>query len=158
MRRLLASTAAAVAGTAATVLLFTGAPVAAADDLPPVAVEDFVYPDADRIYAEHGIRLTTGDGHILLAACGPAGLIEVWAGGHDDPFCFSVTGSAGRLAMELPNVYGIKGNAYKIVADMTVEGTETSFDVTPNTWTPVGATADPPEGREHMLVELNATK
>lgn len=157
MRRLLASAAAAVAGTAATMLLLTGAPVAAADDLPPVAVEDFTYPDADRIYAEHGIRLTTGDGNILFAECGPAGLIEVWARDREDPFCFSVKGSSGRLALELPKVYGIKGNAYEIVADMTVDGTETSYDITPNTWTPVGETTDPEE-REHMLVELRATK
>ncbi|MGW3648831.1 hypothetical protein [Streptomyces sp. NPDC000878] len=157
MRRLLVSAAAAVAATAATVLLLTGAPVAAADDLPPVAVEDFTYPDADRIYAEHGIRLTTGDGNILLAECGPTGLIEVWARDRDYPVCFSVKGSSGRLALELPKVYGIKGNAYKIVADLTVDGTETSYDVTPNTWTPVGETTDP-EARDHMLVELRATK
>ncbi|SBU97477.1 MULTISPECIES: hypothetical protein [unclassified Streptomyces] len=155
MRRILPV---AVTATATTALLLSGIAPAVADELPPVAVEDFVYPDADRIYAERGIRLTTGDGNMLLADCGSAtGLIEVWARDVYHPFCFSVKGATGRLAMELPAVYGIKGNAYKIVADMTVDGTETSFDITPNTWTAVGQTADP-EKRDHTLVELRATK
>ncbi|MCX5331912.1 hypothetical protein [Streptomyces sp. NBC_00140] len=157
MRRLLASTAAVASAIATAVLLFTGAPTAAADDLPPVAVEDFVYPGADEIYAERGIRLTTGDGNILLADCGPAGLIEVWAREFEDRFCFSVKGPAGRLAMELPAVYGIKSNGYTIEADMTVDGTETSYDIDPNSWAGVGEADDPAE-REHTLVELRATK
>lgn len=150
------SAALAAAATAA-MLLLVATPPATADDLPPVAVEDFAYPDADRIHAETGIRLTTGDGNILLADCASAtGLIEVWARGMDK-FCFSVKGDSGRLAMEVPQVYGIKGNAYKLVADMTVDGAETSFDIAPNSWTAVGESADP-EGRDHTLVELRATK
>lgn len=157
MRRLLALTAAVASAAATAALLLTGAPSATAVDVPPVAVEDGAYPDADRIFAERGIRLTTGDGHILLADCGPAGLIQVWARGHSEAFCFSVKGASGRVAMELPQVYGIKGNDYKIVADMTVGSTETSYDVAPNTWTAVGESADP-EGRDHTLVEIHATK
>ncbi|WP_180687208.1 MULTISPECIES: hypothetical protein [Streptomyces] len=45
------------------------------------------------------------------------------------PFCFSVKGNSGRL-----------------VADMTVDGTETSYDIAPNTWTAVGESADPEIG------------
>ncbi|WP_282084762.1 hypothetical protein [Streptomyces tendae] len=149
--------AAAAAAVAAASMLFTPAPQAAADDVPPVAVEDFAYPDADRIHEDTGIRLISGDGHILLAECGPAGLIEVWARGRDDRFCLSVRGASGRLALEVPQVYGIKGNDYRIVADMTVDGAETSYDITPNSWTAVGETADP-EGRDHTLVELHAAK
>ncbi|WP_171110757.1 MULTISPECIES: hypothetical protein [Streptomyces] len=147
--------AAAVAATAAALLL-TGAPLATADDLPPVAVEDFAYPDADKIYAEHGIRLLTGDGNILFADCGSAtNLIQVYARGHSDPFCFSAKGQSGRVAMELPQVYGIRTNEYKIVADMTVDGTETSYTVAANSWGAVGESVD---GRDHTLVELHATK
>ncbi|WP_328873356.1 hypothetical protein OHT76_26580 [Streptomyces sp. NBC_00287] len=147
---------AATAAVTAVALLFSPAPQAAAEDIPPVAVEDFAYPNADQIYADTGIHLTTGDGNILLADCGATGLIEVWARDMDK-FCFSVRGASGRVAMEVPAVYGIKGNDYKIVADMTVDGTETSYDIDPNSWTAVGESADP-EGRDHTLVELRATK
>ncbi|MGC9544533.1 hypothetical protein [Streptomyces sp. UG1] len=148
---------AATAAVAAVSLLFTPATPAAADDIPPVAVEDFAYPNADQIYADTGIRLISGDGNILLADCGATGLIEVWARGRTDRICFSVKGDSGRIALEVPQVYGIKGNDYEIVADMTVDGTETSYDITPNSWTPVGESADP-EGRDHTLVELRATR
>ncbi|WP_328868850.1 hypothetical protein OHT76_01465 [Streptomyces sp. NBC_00287] len=149
--------AATAAVAAAAALLFNGASTATAEDIPPVAVEDFAYPNADQIYADTGIRLTTGDGNILLADCGATGLIEVWARDRTEAFCFSVRGASGRVAMEVPAVYGIKGNDYKIVADMTVDGTETSYDIDPNSWTAVGESADP-EGRDHTLVELRATK
>jgi hypothetical protein len=149
--------ATATAAVAAVSLLFTPASTAAADDIPPVAVEDFAYPNADQIYADTGIRLISGDGNILLTECGSAGLIQVGARARAD-FCFSVRGDSGRVAMEVPQVIAIKGNDYTIVADMTVDGTETSFDVLPNTWTPVGEPADPPEYRDHTLVELRATK
>ncbi len=158
MRRWLPLSLAATvtAAVAAVSLLFTPASPAAADDIPPVAVEDFAYPKADQIYADTGIKLTSGDGNILLADCGATGLIEVWA--RDMPkFCFSVKGDSGRVAMEVPSVYGIKGNDYETVADMTVDGTETSYDITPNSWTAVGESADP-DAREHTLVELRATK
>jgi hypothetical protein len=149
--------AAATAAAAAVSLLFSPASPAAADDVPPVAVEDFAYPNADQIYADTGIRLISGDGNILLADCGPTGLVEVWARGRAEKFCLSVKGNSGRLALEVPQVYGIKGNDYNIVADMTVDGTETSYDIDPNSWTAVGESADP-EGRDHTLVELHATK
>ncbi|WP_232107906.1 MULTISPECIES: hypothetical protein [Streptomyces] len=159
MRPLLAVAGAATAAVAAAAaLLFNGASIATADDVPPVAVEDFAYPDADQIYADTGIRLISGDGHILLADCGPTGLIEVFARNMDmSKFCFSVKGTSGRIAMEVPQVFGIKGNDYQIVADMTVDGTETSYEITRNQWTPVGETADP-EARDHTLVELRATQ
>ncbi|MFF0505973.1 hypothetical protein ACFYUH_20550 [Streptomyces fimicarius] len=135
-----------------------GAPVAAADELPPVAVEDFAYPEADKIFAEQGILLKRGDGHILLADCASAtGLVEVFSR-EKGRFCFRVTGTSGFLSLELPQVYGVKGNDYKLRVDMeAVGGEEASFDVPKNTWTPVGETADP-ENRDHTLLEIHATK
>ncbi|WP_329071753.1 hypothetical protein [Streptomyces sp. NBC_01429] len=122
-----------------------------------MAVEDYVYPGAEKIFAERGIRLKTGDGNILLVDCASAtGLVEVWARGHDK-FCFQVKGNTGYLAMELPQVYAVKGNDYKLQVDMEVAGKETSFDIAKNTWTPVGESADP-EGRDHTLLEIHATK
>lgn len=130
---------------------------AVAEEEPGYAVEDFAYPQADEILAERGFLLKSGDGHIVLADCGPAGLLEIWARDQGDRICFRVTGDSGHLSLELPAVYAIRGNDYTSTADMTVDGEETSFDVPPNTWTPVGESADP-EGREHMLVEITATR
>ncbi|KUF19418.1 hypothetical protein AT728_30535 [Streptomyces silvensis] len=137
----------------------SAAPRAAADTAMPPAVEDFTYPGADKIRQDLGIVLKRGDGNITLAACGSApGLLEVWArGGKQEKFCFRVTGSKGYLSLEIPSVYGIKGNAYTTDVDMTVEGTEKSFTVPANSYTPVGESTDP-GGREHTLVELTARK
>ncbi|MFJ8748837.1 hypothetical protein ACIREO_05800 [Streptomyces sp. NPDC102441] len=134
-----------------------GAPVAAADELPPVAVEDFAYPGADDIFAERGIRLKSGDGHILLADCAPGtGQVEVWARGMGT-FCFETTGNSGFLSLELPRVYAVVGNDYSLQVDMEAEGEASSFDVARNSWTPVGETADP-EARDHTLLEIHSTK
>ncbi|MER6023264.1 hypothetical protein ABT141_34865, partial [Streptomyces anulatus] len=98
-----------------------GAPVvasdtvaAAADETPGYAVEDFNYPQADKILAEQGIALKRGDGHIVLVECaGGTGLIEVWARRQDNKkICFRVTGNSGWLTMEIPAVHSIKGNDY----------------------------------------------
>ncbi|MEV6023600.1 hypothetical protein [Streptomyces sp. NPDC052036] len=68
----------AIAGAAAFVAL-VGAPVLASADpqppggsagaTPPSAVEDFAYPNADRIQRDQGIKLIKGDGHITLSTC-----------------------------------------------------------------------------------------
>ncbi|MFI1227029.1 MULTISPECIES: hypothetical protein [unclassified Streptomyces] len=156
MRRWLPLGLVAAAAAAALPLLIVPGSPASADGVPPVAVEDFAYPNADEIFADTGIRLISGDGNITLTACGPTGLIEVHARDREK-FCFSVRGASGRVAMEVEAVYGIKGADYEMTADMTVEGTETSYEVDPNSWTAVGETADPEE-RDHTLVELRTTK
>jgi hypothetical protein len=128
-----------------------------ADEAPGYAVEDFAYPDADRILAEQGIVLKRGDGHITLAACGSeTGLLEVWARSKEK-ICFRISGNGGYLSLEIPSVYGVKGNTYATEVTMTVEDEEKSFDIAKNTWTPVGESADP-NGRDHMLVEIRATR
>ena len=40
-----------------------------AEEGPGYAIEDFGYPNADKILAEQNIALKRGDGHILLADC-----------------------------------------------------------------------------------------
>ncbi|OKI11667.1 hypothetical protein AMK13_03730 [Streptomyces sp. CB02056] len=142
----------------------TTAGAVTADDTPPPAVEDFAYPEADRIFKERGIKLKSGDGHILLATCDSRpGLLEVNARGMSttDPvghgrFCFQVTGATGRLSLELPSVYGAKGNDYAVRVDMQTGTEAKSFDVQKNKWTPVGETADPQE-RVFTLLEITAT-
>ncbi|MEV6358651.1 hypothetical protein AB0M40_38945, partial [Streptomyces hydrogenans] len=53
---------------------------AVADAAPGYAVENYDYPNADKILAEKNIVLKRGDGHIVLADCaGETGLLEVWA-------------------------------------------------------------------------------
>ncbi|MDY0814824.1 hypothetical protein [Kitasatospora purpeofusca] len=149
---------------AAPVPAATGAGAPSADDTPPPAVEDFTYPQADRIFQERGIRLKSGDGRILLVTCDSRpGLLEVNARGMTatDPvgrgrFCFQVSGSTGRLSLELPSVYAAKGNDYAVRLDMRTGTEAKSFDVEKNKWTQVGETADPQE-RVFTLLEITAT-
>ncbi|CAL9291193.1 MULTISPECIES: hypothetical protein [unclassified Streptomyces] len=152
--------AGAVAGAAALAVTTAGATGAGtapsvapvADEAPGYAVEDFNYPQADKILAEQGIKLKRGDGHIVLATCGDPSLLEVWARSKDK-ICFRVTGNQGYLSLEIPAVYGIKGNDYNTDVTMSVDNTEKSFEVAKNSWTPVGESADP-QGRDHMLLEI----
>ncbi|MEV4949065.1 hypothetical protein [Streptomyces sp. NPDC053755] len=131
---------------------------AVAEEGPGYAVEDFGYPNADKILAEKNIVLKRGDGHILLAECGSAAdLLEVWTRQDEERFCFKVTGTRGYLALELPSVYSIKGNTYSTEVDMTVGDEEKSFDIRKNTWTPVGESVDP-QARDFMLMEIRTTK
>ncbi|MFD0316897.1 hypothetical protein [Streptomyces flavalbus] len=128
-----------------------------ADEAPGYAVEDFDYPQADKIAAERGITLKRGDGHIVLATCdSEAGLLEVWARSSVDRICFRTTGDSGFLTLEIPSVFSVRGNDYSTQVDMTVDGEEKSYDIEKNTWTPVGESAE--QGREYALVEIRTTK
>ncbi|MEU9137239.1 hypothetical protein AB0D33_14930 [Streptomyces sp. NPDC048404] len=129
-----------------------------AGEAPGYAVEDFSYPLADKILAEKNIVLKRGDGHITLADCvSGAGLLEVMARNKADKICFKVVGDSGWLTLEIPAVYAVKGNDYTTEVDMTVGTEEKSFDITKNSWTPVGEAADT-EGRDHLLVEIRSSK
>ncbi|MEU5750760.1 hypothetical protein [Streptomyces sp. NPDC047829] len=137
----------------------TGGPaVAVADEAPGYAVEDFAYPQADKILEEQGIVLKRGDGHITLADCadGP-GLLQVMARREAETICFRTVGNSGWLTLEIPAVYVMRGNDYDTQVDMTVGDEEKSFDLEKNTWTSVGESADE-QGREHLLVEIRTSK
>jgi len=135
-----------------------GAAAPVADEGPGFAVEDFNYPQADKILAERNIVLKRGDGHITLADCASGtGLLEVMARAKEENICFKVVGNSGWLTLEIPSVFAIKGNNYSTQVDMTVGAEEKTFDVAKNTWTSVGETAEE-EGREHMLVEIRTSK
>lgn len=160
-------TAAVAAGALAWTVVAGGAPVAedtvsgavtaVADEAPGYAVEDFAYPNADKILAEKNIVLKRGDGHITLADCVTGtGQLEVMAR-DKSKVCFDVKGTSGWLTLEIPSVYLIKGNDYVTEADMTVGTEEQTYDITKNTWTPVGESADD-QTREWTLVELRTTK
>ncbi|AKZ60063.1 putative secreted protein [Streptomyces ambofaciens ATCC 23877] len=136
----------------------SGRAVAVADEAPGYAVEDFAYPEADRILRERGIVLKRGDGHITLADCasGP-GLLQVMARREDDVICFRTVGTSGWLTLEIPAVYVVRGNDYTTRVDMSVGDEEKSFDIEKNTWTSVGESADE-QGREFMLMEIRTSK
>ncbi|MFE7121312.1 hypothetical protein ACFU99_38370 [Streptomyces sp. NPDC057654] len=135
-----------------------GVPGAGGDEMPS-AVEDFAYPNAEQILKEQGIRLIRGDGRIMLADCSDAtNAVQVYARDQDEPFCFSVTGRGGYLALDLPKTYMIKGNDNTTKADLTVPGeATTTYDIAKNAWTQVGEAADPKK-REHTLVEIRSTR
>ncbi|MGW0825544.1 hypothetical protein [Streptomyces sp. NPDC002845] len=135
-----------------------GPAVAVADEAPGYAVEDFNYPQADKILEEQDIVLKRGDGHITLADCASGtNLLQVMARRNAETICFKVTGDSGWLTMEIPAVYVIRGNDYNTEVDMTVGSEEKTFEIDKNTWTAVGESADE-EGREHLLVEIRTSK
>ncbi|MDH6543751.1 hypothetical protein [Streptomyces sp. SPB4] len=164
VRRVIATTVAAAAciTLAVTATHASEAPArsgtaAAAADLPPYATEDFTYPDAARIQAELGITLKRGDGHIVLADCASAsGLMEVYSRTRGK-ICFRATGKTGHLSLEVPAVYGMKGDAtHQADVTLTAEGSKQNVTVAPNEWKGVGEAADP-ERRDHVLVDITVS-
>ncbi|MFJ9742109.1 hypothetical protein [Streptomyces sp. NPDC101166] len=134
------------------------AAVLVAGTAPGYAVEDFNYPQADKILAEQKIVLKRGDGHITLANCVPnTGQLRLLVRNRPEEVCFNTTGNQGWLALELPGVYSIRGNDYSTTVDMTVGTEEKSYEITKNTYTPVGESVDP-ENRTHTLVEIRTSK
>ncbi|WP_258023754.1 hypothetical protein [Streptomyces bambusae] len=130
---------------------------AIADEGPGYAIEDFGYPNADKILAERGITLKRGDGHIMLADCGSAtDLMEIWSRANEK-ICFRVSGNTGYLTMEIPAVFAVKGNSYSAQVDMKTGTEQKTFDVNKNAWTPVGESADE-QGRDFMLMEIRTSK
>ncbi|MCT9113718.1 hypothetical protein ACFWD7_35365 [Streptomyces mirabilis] len=96
-------------------------------------MEDFDYPQADKILAEKNLVLKRGDGHIALAdRVAGTGQLELLARNNSGKTRFKVVGDEGRLTLEIPAVYSVKGNDYATTVDMTVGTEEKSFDITRN--------------------------
>ncbi|GAA0409386.1 hypothetical protein [Streptomyces luteireticuli] len=130
---------------------------AIADEGPGDAVEYFAYPNADKILAEQKIKLKKGDGHILLTECtGAPDLMEVFSHKHEKA-CFRVIGDKGYLSLEIPEVFGIKGNNYAARVEMSAGTERKTFTVNKNAWTAVGETADG-QGRDFVLLEIRTSK
>ncbi|WP_327286401.1 MULTISPECIES: hypothetical protein [unclassified Streptomyces] len=128
-----------------------------ADEGPGYAVEDFSYPNADKILAEQKIKLKSGNGRILLAECtGAPELMEVFSH-QNEKVCFRVTGDKGYLSLEIPAVFGVKGNNYAAQVEMSAGTEQKTFNVDRNAWTAVGETADG-QGRDFMLLEIRTSK
>ena len=170
MPALLGAVVAAAIGTAGVVA--AGASTATAADEQPSLVENFLYPGADTIFANTGIRLISGDGHILFADCatprtGDIGLMRVRTTdsigtNHDGLICFQVKATPGVLVLKIPAVYEIRGDGYapgaghKVKADLTTDaGAHSTVDVNPNGSTGVGIGADP-NNAPTTLLQLTA--
>ncbi|GAA0266881.1 hypothetical protein GCM10010302_00830 [Streptomyces polychromogenes] len=127
------------------------------DEGPGEAIEDFAYPNAAKILAEQKIKLKSGDGHILLAECtGAPELMEVFSH-KSEKVCFRVTGDKGYLSLEIPSVFGVKGNNYAAQVEMSSGAEQKTYTVDKNSWTAVGETADE-QGRDFMLLEIKTSK
>jgi hypothetical protein len=141
----------------------------AADEQPSL-VEDFSYPDADRILATYGVKLVSGDGHILFADCatapaGAVGLMEVYTtdplgAGGEGLICFKVTGVRGQLSLQVPAVYEIRGDGrtrgagHKAKAEVKAQtGESKTVDVPSDGSAQVGIGADP-NGQPTTLLRL----
>ncbi|MCL8013392.1 hypothetical protein [Streptomyces sp. AS02] len=138
--------------------LATAAPSAApraAEAQPPVAVEDFSYPGADRILAEQGISLKRGDGHITLATCNEAAdQIKVLTRVGGGEFCFAATHTTGHLTLELPDVFAIQTESHPVRAELTAEGKSQTVEVPKNNLKGVGeGLGEPPT----VLLEIRVT-
>ncbi|MFG1943905.1 hypothetical protein [Nonomuraea sp. NPDC048826] len=159
---------------AMTVPLWVMAPAARADvpapeDAQPGIVEDGVYPGAERILAERGITLISGNGLITLTDCGEPGTIQLYSAekGH---ICFKVRiwrafapdlptlepALNSFIVLRIPDVYVIKGSRTATQqATLTVDDRTKTYDIRPDEWTPVGEGVDPDNPPE-TLVELRA--
>ncbi|WP_410562273.1 hypothetical protein [Amycolatopsis sp. cmx-4-61] len=141
-------------------------------DQPPSVVEDFSYPGATQILGDTGVKLVSGDGHVLFASCpnGPdtVGLIQVRSSdligtNHDGKICFHVLGGTGWLTMQIPNVFSIRGDGlqpgqgHRLKAKLTTSaGAESTVDVSPSGTTQVGIATTPP-GDPTTLLRLDAS-
>ncbi|MFJ7081749.1 hypothetical protein ACIQU8_00705 [Streptomyces griseus] len=128
-----------------------------AADLVPSIVEDFKYPNADKIEEERGIVLKRGDGHITLTECSSDESLMVVYSRANGLVCFRVTGKTGYLSLEIPAVYGIKGSAsHETDITLTAVDDEQNVALAKNEWKGVGQATDP-QGRDHTLIELSTS-
>lgn len=139
---------------------------------PMSLVEDYSYPGASHILTEDGVKLISGDGHIIYADCDtpPSDGIDVitvrtvdgLGMDHDGLACFTVLGDHGSLTMKIPTVYEIDGDGaqpdagHGVRADLiTPSGKHTTVDVDPHGSTPVGIGAGGTEPT--TLLQLTAS-
>ncbi|WP_144118414.1 FG-GAP-like repeat-containing protein [Catellatospora sichuanensis] len=141
--------------------LFMSSPAHAETSTTTPLVEDGSYPGAEQILQAQNVRLISGDGHIVLADCsnppsGDIGLLKVFTTdetiGADGigRVCFKVNGNTGRLDLQIPGVYEIRGDGqrtgtgHEVTATLTTgPGQDLIVDVDPDGSTQVGLGADP---------------
>ncbi|GGM34454.1 hypothetical protein GCM10012275_02190 [Longimycelium tulufanense] len=137
------------------------------DEMPP-AVEDYSYPGAETILRDYGVKLTSGDGHILFANCSDDGNFlkvrtqEKIGADQKGLICFRITDTPGYLNLMVPAVYEIRGDGrapgegHKVKAELTTDkGDRTVVDVNPHGSTPVGISTGK-DGQPTTLLRLDA--
>ncbi|MFI9187176.1 hypothetical protein ACIGXG_33735 [Streptomyces goshikiensis] len=140
-----------------------GTPAATSADTPPFAIEDFSYPNADRILTEKGIKLIKGDGRLLLADCNPSvpqikvRTVSDAATGRAGAYCFAATSASGFLTLEVPRVTSLETADRPISADLIAEGQKKTIDVAQDDFKPVGEGDLPSGAKRSLLVELRVT-
>jgi hypothetical protein len=139
---------------AVSLALGSGSAAAAEGDEEATLEEDFAYPFADEIQAEHGVRLIRGDGHIMLSDCEVAGdLFEVLTRNSRDSHCFAVTGASGYLELELPAAYGVRTER-ELSTAVVIQSEETFVEPLEVGWNGIGVGGSHPEDGEATLIEL----
>jgi hypothetical protein len=137
---------------AAAVIPGFGTPAYAADEPQPV-VEDYAYPGADRILADHGVKILTGDGRIrYVPDCtgrDDVFQVESLVGSGLETRCFEVLGPRGYITMDVPNVFLVRGADRTVIAKATYEGETETVTVPPDGFEPIGG-----GNATHTLVEL----
>lgn len=123
-------------------LLLSASPAPAAET-PPSLVEDYSYPGAARILADHGLTVLRGDGHILFVTshsydegqCAP-GQIQVEQATSTSPYgfyyCFETRGTQGFLTLDVPGTVGVRSGATALRATVTLPAGERSYAVAAN--------------------------
>ncbi|WP_063780426.1 hypothetical protein [Kitasatospora sp. MY 5-36] len=158
LSRLLVGGAVAVAATLGATALASADGTPADNSAAPVAIEDFNYPGPAPY---PNVKLLRGDGHIVLSDCAVDSQISVFsfdlpnAGGNQ--ICFRATSTTGYLALEVPNVFRIRTDAYSLNAKLTsVDGAQ-SVDIAKGTALPVGIGSGSGNGKPAALLELRVT-
>ncbi|MFI2609444.1 hypothetical protein [Kitasatospora sp. NPDC018619] len=127
------------------------AAVAAGEDLPPTAVEDFAYPGAAEILQATGIKLIRGNGRLMLVDCDPATpQIKVYSRNGDA--CFRATGPDAYLTLEMTRVFALEAADQPISASLTAAGTTQAVTVAQGGYKSVGEGTV--GGARSTLVEL----
>ncbi len=165
MRRVTGVAGAAAVVAAAAVVWASGAGAADAPvEVQSSLVEDFAYPGADAILEEHGLKVFTGDGHVVPVSSGAVGgscapgLIQVETLVEEEPYgsyyCFRTSGTRGFLTLEVPHTFLLRGGDKPVEATAELaSGAEETYEVAPNT----SIAVDPGEGSDMpqaILVEL----
>lgn len=149
----------ALAATAATAATVGGSMAMAADDAPAATsiVEDYSYPDAAQILVQHGVKLNSGDGHILYVDCAAEGdLIKIESYQHADFVCFQLHGPHGYLSLEIGETVFVYSETNPLQATVQLAGEtqpEQPQAVAPDKWISFGEAANQPAA---TLLELRA--
>ncbi|MFJ5832905.1 hypothetical protein [Streptomyces sp. NPDC093089] len=135
------------------------------EETPPLAVEEFAYPEAARILAQEGISLKKGDGHIVLAACNyTADQIKIHTVA--DPnvnrkadYCFEVNAASGYVTMDLPRVIALESTGPSFSADLTAGEQKTTVEVPKEGFLSVGEgdISSGTAGARSVVVEIRVT-